>query len=314
MQYLSSSRRTYASKDFLFALPTQCQALLAVFMAKFLRRFNFNSTSKTFFGSLMNCKLRDELGRTVFYYGMWEPSLSYWLSKTLKQKDVFIDVGANIGYYSLLAAKLVGDRGHVISFEPVKGAFDRLNKHLVLNAINNVKCHQLAIGNKVGHLEMNEGPAFNSGQASAKFSFEGSSCAKVPLTTLDQIISEDIRAKIKFIKIDVEGFELEVCEGMKGLLEHLGRETQIVVEVSGIGEACEKNRERIEEIFTSRGFFMYRVPHTYSEKSYIGSKLIDLPIAINKIPNFHCDVLFTKTNLDSVIANTPVIRVSQLMI
>lgn len=68
-------------------------------------------------GVRMSVDTKDIVQRYLYQFGIWEPSLSGWLARTLRPGDVFVDVGANIGYYSLLAARLVGHLGSVVAIE-----------------------------------------------------------------------------------------------------------------------------------------------------------------------------------------------------
>src|SRR5215469_1379591 len=91
-------------------------------------------------GALKGYKMRVEWARyRCFAYGSWEPELIELVSKTVKSGFNVVDVGAHIGYYSLLFSRLVGPTGHVIAFEPVPKNFEFLSENLELNTCTNVE-------------------------------------------------------------------------------------------------------------------------------------------------------------------------------
>ena len=75
------------------------------------------ATTKTYFGSLMECDPRDSIQATILHFGTWEPNVSRVFEELVKPGDSVIDLGANIGYHTLLLSKLVGASGKVIAVE-----------------------------------------------------------------------------------------------------------------------------------------------------------------------------------------------------
>jgi len=74
--------------------------------------------ARTYFGGVMSCDLGDFIGNIIYHFGVWEPHVSAYIQSRLKPGDAFCDIGANIGYYSLLASRAVGPRGAVIAVGP----------------------------------------------------------------------------------------------------------------------------------------------------------------------------------------------------
>ena len=143
-----------------------------------------------------------------------------FINDFLQHKDTFIDIGANIGYFSMIASKCVGDEGKIHSFEPTKKTYDRLLESIKLNQANNVSAHKIALSNISEEREFtisNDGfDAYNSlGKPS-----EGSDFIKEIVHTkpFDTVIEEKNISTPSLIKIDVEGWEMPVIEGMKNLL------------------------------------------------------------------------------------------------
>ena len=95
-------------------------------------------------------------GRFLYYFGMWEPNLTHWITERLKDGDVFVDVGANVGYFSLLASTLVGS-GHVVAVEPTPRAFDMLEESLRRSHATNVRAVNAAAWHEQSVLQMFSG-------------------------------------------------------------------------------------------------------------------------------------------------------------
>src|SRR5262249_887460 len=104
--------------------------------------------SSTTFGMKVSGDTRDFIQRFIYFFGMWEPCLTCWILEQLAPGDVFIDVGANIGYYSLLASKLVGEFGLVVAIEPSPTIFNTLKNNLALNKARNIRLVNMAVSDR----------------------------------------------------------------------------------------------------------------------------------------------------------------------
>ena len=129
--------------------------------------------------------------------------------------DVVIDVGSNIGDYTLLASKKVGDSGKVLSFEPLSETFLTLNRNLQLNEITNCMFFQKAVGEKPGLANLYK----NNLSGTMGFldsSLNGQNLIKrdeIEVVTIDDVLTSKHIDVANMIKIDVEGFEYEVLLG-----------------------------------------------------------------------------------------------------
>lgn len=142
--------------------------------------------------------------------------------------DIAFDVGANIGLYSVLLSRLCGHYGRVWAFEPVPETCSRLRETIALNRCDNVVPVRAAVSDTDGTLTMNLFDAqfseLNS-LGSPHFTMpDGSSVAprnsaEVAACTLDRFCTEQKIARINFLKVDVEGFELAVFQGGQGILQ-----------------------------------------------------------------------------------------------
>jgi FkbM family methyltransferase len=146
-----------------------------------------------------------------------------FIADALHPGDVFLDIGAYIGLYSLLAAKIVGSTGRVVAFEPYPGSREILTKNISLNRLEAiVAVESYAVGNEAGARELRAAGVCSANTltpTSVKAFGEGQAVSAVPVSmiTLDEYCQ---RRQIfpTCIKIDVEGWELEVLRGMEQLL------------------------------------------------------------------------------------------------
>ncbi len=159
-------------------------------------------------------------GDSVFcrmvYFWEFEIETRQFLKFILQPGDVFLDVGANVGLFSLIASGSVGANGRVHAFEPVGKTFGRLVDNVNLNQMQNVACHRLALSDKGGEAVMTIAKDGYDAWNSLGKPYMGSALDSetVPTLTLDQFVEEhSLFNKIKAIKIDVEGWEAYVLAG-----------------------------------------------------------------------------------------------------
>jgi FkbM family methyltransferase len=156
----------------------------------------------------------------------FEPDVANAFGKLLHAGDIAVDVGANCGYLTVLAAMLVGPTGHVVSFEPDPENVARLRANLVLNDCKNVTVIEKAVTNQVGDIEFFINSDNSGGNALwDPAQFPGNEkCLATPIrltmpgTTLDAEWKQLQLPTPKVIKIDTEGADQRVLEGMRDLL------------------------------------------------------------------------------------------------
>jgi FkbM family methyltransferase len=180
-------------------------------------------------GSRMLVETGDLIGSVLAVSGVWEPHVTAAFRRLLAAGDVCIDVGANIGYFTLLASRLVGPSGHVYAFEPGSRAYAALRANLDLNGSTNVTAIEAAAGEAEGQALLSPPAPGNLASASLRRSASGSTT--VAVQRVDSAVRADDFARVRLVKIDVEGYEMEVLKGLEGLFETRARPA-IVVEVS----------------------------------------------------------------------------------
>lgn len=159
---------------------------------------------------------------------VWEPVTTLLVKKIIKQDDIIIDIGANIGYFTILFAKLSGNNGKVYAFEPTGHFYEMLNMNISANCFTNIECFKEGLSNKRCEIEI------SIDSSSATFHQPTGEVIKkteiVQLTTLDDFVSIHNLQKIDVIKIDIDGHEPFVLEGgLKSIKKH---NPLIILEIS----------------------------------------------------------------------------------
>lgn len=153
----------------------------------------------------------------IMFRGRWEPGETFWFVKSLKKGDTVVDIGANVGYYTLIAAKIVGDEGRVYAFEPDPEAFALLQANVRVNGLTNVVLEQKAVSNEQGVLKLYLAEK-NRGDHRIYQPKEGPKrdFVEVEAVSLDDYF-EDYDGDISLIKIDTQGAEGVIFEGLTGI-------------------------------------------------------------------------------------------------
>lgn len=150
--------------------------------------------------------------------GVFEPSSTKIVRRIVKQGDFVLDIGANIGYYTILFSKIVGASGKVIAFEPTKHFGDVLKKNIEANQVENVEVFDIGLSNRNQDLVIDIGPSSATLHSPTGFDTVIDH-EKISLTTLDIFVQQRAPEKIDFIKIDIDGHEPLFFEGAWDVLE-----------------------------------------------------------------------------------------------
>jgi FkbM family methyltransferase len=229
-------------------------------------------------GPRVEIQLPDQIQGRIYFFGIWEPEISEYVASALSAGDSFIDVGANIGYFSLLAASIVGDCGAVCSIEPSPSIFTALSRHVVRSGFSNITLHNKAASNAPGRLPIFLGPAINRGATTTVSSVavrkDQKLEAEVPADTLAAIVGEPKLLSARLVKIDVEGAEYSLISSIAHLLPRFSAATEWLIEVSP--EALSEQGQSADAlltIFRSAGYELYRIRNDYSDESYFDPKI-----------------------------------------
>ena len=151
-------------------------------------------------------------------YG-WEELTTELFKSVVKLGDVVLDLGANIGYYTLLASRLVRSQGHVYAFEPEPTNFSLLNRNIDLNNYTNITTYQKAVSSKSGTMKFFVNTKDTGAHSLYDLDMEyGASSRRfitVDVVTLDELLPNLVA---NVVKMDIEGAELPALAGMKGII------------------------------------------------------------------------------------------------
>lgn len=276
-------------------LPTDIRALVFRVYNKTLKVLGSEYTGKTYFGARLYCNLNDYIQFFIFHFGVWEPEISQVIEQSLSPGDVFVDVGANIGYDALLGSHLVGPKGKVVAIEASPTTFALLKRNLALNNdFSNVRAVNVAVSDRAGKLNLFEISKYNIGLTTSVASRAGTFVASVDALPLAQVLAADEIARVRLIKMDVEGAEAVILRRFLEDLSLFPEEMDLVVEASP-----DDDREAWVYIFDqlrAAGFAVYEIPDEYEVKSCFEWRPGPSPPLrrIETLPTRRQDLLFTR--------------------
>lgn len=158
----------------------------------------------------------------LYVCGSFEPNEFNFLDRLLKPGMVVLDVGANDGYYTLFAARRVGPTGRVVSVEPSLRELGHLARNLARNGIDNVTVIPAALGAVGGHADLQLAHGVHAGHNTlGRFAHDDvvpARVERVPLETLDAVVTRVGLLRVDVVKIDVEGGEANVLAGARTTL------------------------------------------------------------------------------------------------
>jgi FkbM family methyltransferase len=217
---------------------------------------------RTRFGARIPCDLSDLIQRKIAYFGIWEPNLTGYLRRALAPGNVFVDVGANIGYYALLGAKLVGPQGLVVAIEASPKIFASLSENIARNRAKNVRAVNRAAAYESGRMPVFAAPHDNIGRTSTVPTEGNCFESFVEAEPLHRILTAGELWRARMIKIDIEGAEGPVVKSFAENVSLYGPQCELAIEVS---PAC----SWILETMGKLGFHAYRMANDYSDRDYL---------------------------------------------
>lgn len=147
------------------------------------------------------------------WFGIYEYQKQRLFSKVIKRNTVVYDIGANVGFYTILASKLVGNKGKVIAFEPLPQNVFYLKEHLKLNQVQNTQIVEAAVSTRQATARFQEGKNRLMGFLSEKGDL------LVPVVAIDGLVNSGELPPPDYIKMDIEGAELNALKGCRLTLE-----------------------------------------------------------------------------------------------
>jgi FkbM family methyltransferase len=193
----------------------------------------------------------------LYFYGTHdERYVVTKLLKIIKPGDICWDIGANIGFYTCLLASQVEEAGAVVAFEPAIRTCSYLHQNVSLNQFKNVTVVNKGLGDKTEqrHLYYSEA-SLTEGTASLKYAEGRIASERVTLDTIDNLIRE--LPVPNFIKIDVEGYQLEVLRGGEQCLKTYA--PLLMAELKDVGDTNRDDFNEIEQYIASLGYTLYEI-------------------------------------------------------
>jgi FkbM family methyltransferase len=229
----------------------------------------------------------------ILYFGVWEPDVSRVIEQNLSAGDVFVDIGANIGYDTLLASSRVGPKGKVVSIEASPRTFALLQRNLAANAASsNVRAVNAAVSDQKGTLDLYEINEGNIGAATTLASRGGTLMASVEALPLEQILTPDELARLRLIKMDVEGAEPPILRHLLEQLATYPATMDIVVEATP-----DDDFEAWRDVFDrmrAAGFTAWAIENDYELEWYLRWRRPAKLQRVDAMPARQQDLLFTR--------------------
>lgn len=195
--------------------------------------------------------------KDLFLHQIRENESTSIFNEQLEDGMDVIDIGANIGYYSLIEAKYVGKSGNIMAIEPAPENFERLQENIVLNQYDNIDCIKKAVGAEKRTANMNISKAPNRNRIGTGNTEKET--IEVEVDTVDDLAKE---MEPDFIRMDVEGYEIEILKGMENILETESLKLFLEIHPKKIEKFYDGNSEEIWEKLSNKDFrIKYLVRH-----------------------------------------------------
>ena len=241
---------------------------------------------------------RDILQQYLYYFGVWEPDMTAFIRRVLAFGDVFIDVGANIGYFSLLAARCVSRSGRVVSIEASPRIYADLVANVSRNRRSNIRTLNLAAADKPGRVSIFPGPDGNCGASTILANgVNVEREAEVVAVAIDDILTTEEADSAKLIKIDVEGAEVAVIAGMKQLITSGRLDRKFLVEVHAEALAAQGlSPSDVIAPFDRAGYQTFVLDNDYDTWRYLYPGSARKPRPLQEPIQWDANLLFSRTD------------------
>ena len=257
--------------------------------------FGSKLSTRTRAGARMVVDIRDFIGKCIYHFGVWEPGITAFLRRRLKPGDLFCDVGAHIGYHTLLAANAVGPDGVVVAIEPSPATARALRMNIAINDVRTVRVVEAAVAATPGTLSLYFGPPSNTGKTTTVEARGFTDRATVRAMPLEQILRPDEIRRVRLIKLDVEGAEGPILRHLLETLHLYPSGMEVLAELADeqtSSDALDANV--IIGLFAEAGFHAYGIPNGYHLDEYLDPETPGCPSPIELPLRGQQDVLFSR--------------------
>lgn len=231
----------------LFRIPFFKKIFVRVYLKIFLPSKIFEGVTEQIInkdGIRFNLQINDWIQSNLYFLGEYEFDEICFLKNSLSKGDTFFDIGANIGLYTLSAAKKLGNSGKIFAFEPFSVNYKRLVKNISLNGFTNIIAEKLAVSDKNESISVFYDEQENNLGMVSSFLTDFSQKETVKSVTIDHYVEKNCIKDIKFVKIDIEGGEFFALKGMENTLKN--HNPILLIEI--IDELLNKSNVKSEEV------------------------------------------------------------------
>ncbi len=201
------------------------------------------------------------IGRSLELYGEYSEGEVSLFRQVLKPGFTVLDLGANIGVHTVFLARTVGERGRVYAFEPQRLLFQTLCANVALNCLTNVMCEHAAVSDRAGRMRIGDLNPWTQQNFGGYEMTEFNGGDPVPLVTVDSFE----RKRCEFMKIDVEGMELEAIRGASDTISR----TQPIIYIEN---RQQDKSDALIQLISSYGYDLYwHLPCLFNPSNYAGN-------------------------------------------
>lgn len=247
----------------------------------------------TYLGGLKMCTIDGDQGMSslIRLFGIHEPHATKATMKLLKPGMKVIDIGANLGYYAFIEARAVGDEGFVYAIEPAPDSYAHLEAGAKANEFKNIRTYPLAIGDSTGHAMMNIGMMSNSSNmlhledesllstwASDHLTNSMNGKVEVFQTTLDKFCKDNYIKQVDYLRMDTEGYEIQIMEGAWETVSDMGKGSIIFMETHPIFYQDRTPYAEMYDRLTSFGFIPHRADDNGDLTEVTKEEIVDIDV------------------------------------
>jgi len=246
---------------------------------------------RTWFGAELDCDARDMIQATLTHFRAWEPNTSRAFAQVLKPGDIAVDVGANIGYFTLLFSRLVGPSGGVVAIEALPKLARVVAENAQRNSGSNVRVANVAVAASAGRMTVYEAPGTNIGMTTTRADRGFPESATVEALPLETILTEDELRRVRLVKVDIEGAEIPVMRHLLDTLDLYPAGLAVAVEAN---PAENPEWPELFECFLAAGFKAYDLCNDYDWLALMEGRTVE-PKPLEALPPLQTDLLFTRS-------------------
>jgi FkbM family methyltransferase len=209
----------------------------------------------------------------------YETATTRLLEELLRPGMVVVDVGAHVGYYSLLAARLVGPTGRVYAFEPEPSNYGLLMKNVALNGYTNIETRQAAIADRTGPVQLFVSGLDNGSHSLYRVGKPVRDTIMVHALTLDEFLASQGWPPVQVMKMDIEGGELQALRGMREFLERADTLCLCVELCPSILTAASTQPQQLLDTLLGAGFIL----HVLVGQALIPYEALDMALLLRRL-------------------------------